>query len=68
LIVAPCFPLEVHTAGVVVVTVKVTGNVDDAVAVTVSGDVLNALSPMGEKVIVCGAFVTPKLCVADAGL
>jgi hypothetical protein len=64
LIVAPCFPLEVHTVGVVVM--KVTGNPDDAVAVTVSGDVLNALSPMGEKVIVCPAFVTPKLRVTDA--
>ena len=51
-------PLTVHTEDVVVL--KVTGNPDDEVALTVTGDWANLLLANAPKVIVCVAFDTVK--------
>ena len=53
--VAPLVPPEVHTAGVVVV--KVTGNPDEEVAVTESGDCANVLLASVPKLIVWETFL-----------
>ena len=53
-IVAPFVPLEVHTAGVVVV--NVTGRPEDAVALTVTGDCANFTFARGPKLVVCDAL------------
>ena len=58
-IMAPLVPLALHTVGVVVV--KVTGNADDAVAVTVIGDCASVFAVWAAKVIVWAAFETVKL-------
>jgi hypothetical protein len=58
-IVAPWVPLDVQTAGVVVV--KVTANPIDDVALTVSGPWSSSRSSIGGKVIVCEPLVTVKL-------
>ena len=57
-IVAPAVPLEVQTAGVVVV--NVTGSPEDALAVTVSGDRMSVLLPGLVKVILWLASETAK--------
>ena len=59
-IVAPFAPPAVHTAGVVVVNVTASSEVD--VAVTVTGDCVSDLSASVPNVIVCELFDTPKLC------
>ena len=60
----PSAPLDVHTAGVVVV--NVTGNPDDAVALTVNGDCDASRVASVPKVMLCGARVTLKLRTTGA--
>jgi hypothetical protein len=57
-------PFAVHTAAVDVV--KVTANLEVAVALTVTGDWARVFLPTAAKVIVCAAWDTVKLLLTAA--